>query len=160
MDESLAFPPPPRFRVVPAKLLEVNRLIINNQLKRLTQGGKVSFTHIIGYAIVRALGRCPNSTSYAEIDGKPHVVQHEHVNLGLAVDIERPDGERVLLVPNIKAADEMDFKAFWLAYEELVDRARNNKLGVDDFAGTTATLTNPGTIGTVQSVPRLMPGRV
>jgi multifunctional 2-oxoglutarate metabolism enzyme len=160
MDESLAVPTATSFRVVPAKLLEVNRLILNNQLRRLTSGGKVSFTHLIGYAVVRALRERPElSVSYAEFDGQPHVVQHPHVNFGLAIDIERSSGERVLLVPNIKGADEMDFKTFWVAYEDLVARTRNNKLSPDDFAGTTASLTNPGTIGTVQSVPRLMAGQ-
>ncbi len=160
MDESLAVPTATSFRVVPAKLLEVNRLILNNQLGRLPAGGKVSFTHLIGYAVVRALRESPSlSVSYAEVDGQPHVVQHPHVNFGLAIDIERGTGERVLLVPNIKGADGMDFKEFWVAYEDLVDRARSNKLSPDDFAGTTASLTNPGTIGTVQSVPRLMAGQ-
>ena len=158
MEESLAVPTATSFRTMPSKLLEVNRLILNNQLKRLAGGGKVSFTHLIGYAVARALGELTAlNVSYAEIDGKPHVVEHPHVNLGLAIDVERADGTRVLLVPNIKAAETFDFKTFWEEYELVVTRARNNKLSPDDFAGTTATLTNPGTIGTVQSVPRLMP---
>jgi len=158
MDESLAVPTATSVRDMPAKLLEVNRLIINNQLRRLTQGGKVSFTHIIGYAVVRALAEDPAmNVSYAEVDGKPFVVAHPSVNLGLAVDVGRPDGTRVLLVPNIRGAETHDFKSFWLAYEDVINKARNNRLKPDDFAGTTATLTNPGTIGTVQSVPRLMP---
>jgi multifunctional 2-oxoglutarate metabolism enzyme len=160
MDESLDVPTATSFRVVPSKLLEVNRLIVNNQLKRRISGGKISFTHLIGYAVVRAIREMPSlNVSYASIDGDPHIVHHEHINFGLAIDIERGSGERVLLVPNVKAADEMDFKNFWLAYEDLVDRTRNNKLGPDDFAGTTVTLTNPGTIGTIQSVPRLMSGQ-
>jgi 2-oxoglutarate dehydrogenase E1 component len=160
MDESLSVPTATSFRVVPSKLLEVNRLILNNQLKRLTTGGRVSFTHLIGFAVVRALRELPSlGVSYAEFDGEPYVVDHDHVNFGLAIDLERSTGERVLLVPNIKGAEEMDFKSFWFAYEDLVERTRNNKLGPDDFAGTTATLTNPGTIGTIQSVPRLMPGQ-
>ncbi|MEX2279540.1 MAG: multifunctional oxoglutarate decarboxylase/oxoglutarate dehydrogenase thiamine pyrophosphate-binding subunit/dihydrolipoyllysine-residue succinyltransferase subunit [Acidimicrobiia bacterium] len=160
MDESLSVPTATSFRVVPSKLLEVNRLILNNQLKRLTSGGKVSFTHLIGYALVRAVRESPSlNVSYAEVDGDAYVVQHEHVNFGLAIDIERGSGERVLLVPNIKAAEEMDFRAFWIAYEDLVDRTRNNKLSPDDFAHTTVSLTNPGTIGTIQSVPRLMAGQ-
>jgi multifunctional 2-oxoglutarate metabolism enzyme len=159
MDESLGVPTATSFRVVPSKLLEVNRLILNNQLKRVPLGGRVSFTHLIGFAVVRALRENPSlSVSYAEFGGEPHTVQHDHVNFGLAIDIER-NGERVLLVPNIKAADTMDFRTFWRSYENLVDKTRNNKLGPDDFAGTTATLTNPGTIGTVQSVPRLMVGQ-
>jgi|FLYL01.1.fsa_nt_gi 2-oxoglutarate dehydrogenase E1 component len=159
MDESLAVPTATSVRTVPAKLLEVNRLIINNQLARLTQGGKVSFTHLIGWAVVRALREMPEmNVSYAEIDGRPHLLRHPHVNLGLAVDLER-DGERILVVPNIKQADTLDFKSFWLEYEDVIHRARSNRLTPDDFAGTTVTITNPGTLGTVQSVPRLMPGQ-
>ncbi len=158
MDESLAVPTATSFRNIPAKLLEVNRLIINNQLGRLTEGGKVSFTHLIGWAIARAFREnMALNVSYSDIDGQPHVVHHPSINLGLAVDLERPDGTRVLLVPNVKGVEKLDFKSFWLAYEELIRRARSNKLSPDDFAGTTVTLTNPGTIGTVQSVPRLMP---
>lgn len=158
MDESLAVPTATSVRTMPAKLLEVNRLILNNQLKRIPEGGKVSFTHLIGWAVVRAMSDYPAmNVSFTEIDGVPYIVRHPQVNLGLAIDMERPDGSRVLLVPNLKGADQMDFRRFWLEYERIVDRTRNNKLTPDDFAGTTATLTNPGTIGTVQSVPRLMP---
>jgi 2-oxoglutarate dehydrogenase E1 component len=159
MDESLTVPTATSVRAVPSKLLEVNRLIINNQLKRL-HGGKVSFTHLIGWAVARALAGMPSMrVSYTEIDGKPYIVEHEHVNLGLAVDLPRPDGTRVLVVPNIKATDTMDFKSFWMAYEDVILRTRNSKLTPDDYAGTTVSLTNPGTIGTVQSVPRLMEGQ-
>jgi 2-oxoglutarate dehydrogenase E1 component len=158
MDESLNVPTATSMRTVPAKLLEVNRLIVNNQLKRLTQGGKISFTHLIGYAVVRALRDLPElNVGYAEFDGKPYVVHHDGVNLGLAVDVQRPDGSRVLLVPNVKHAERLGFKEFWLAYEEIVQKARSNRLSPDDFASTTVSLTNPGTIGTGQSVPRLMP---
>ena len=157
MDESLSVPTATSVRSVPSKLLEVNRVIINNQLRRL-HGGKISFTHLIGWAVVKALGDVPAmNVSYSEIDGKPYLVEHDHVNLGLAVDLPRPDGQRVLVVPNIKRTDEMNFKSFWLAYEDLILRARNNKLTMDDYADTTVSLTNPGTIGTIQSVPRLMP---
>ena len=99
------------------------------------------------------------NASYAEVDGKPSLVKPEHVNLGLAIDLTKPDGTRQLLVPCIKGADTMDFAQFWSAYEDLVRRARAGKLTVDDFAGTTISLTNPGTIGTVHSVPRLMQGQ-
>jgi 2-oxoglutarate dehydrogenase E1 component len=127
-------------------------------LKRLTQGGKVSFTHLIGWAIVKALTEAPDlNVAFAEIDGKPHIVRYPHIVLGLAIDMERKDGSRGLVVPNIKSAETLDFKQFWVMYEELVHKARGNRLSPDDFAGTTATLTNPGTIGTIQSVPRLMP---
>jgi 2-oxoglutarate dehydrogenase E1 component len=158
MEASLAVPTATSVRTMPAKLLEVNRLILNNQLRRLARGGKVSFTHLIGWAVVRALREMPEmNVAYTEIDGKPHVVRYPHINLGLAVDLERPDGSRVLVVPSVKQADTLDFGGFWAAYEDLIHKARTNRLTPDDFAGTTATLTNPGTIGTVQSVPRLMP---
>jgi 2-oxoglutarate dehydrogenase E1 component len=159
MEASLGVPTATSFRVVPARLLEVNRKILNNQLSR-TRGGKVSFTHLIGYAIVQALKDVPAlNAAYQAVDGKPTVTRHQHVGLGLAVDVEKSDGSRTLLVPCIKQADTLDFKGFWAAYEELIRKVRTNKIGPDDFAGTTVSLTNPGTIGTVQSVPRLMPGQ-
>ena len=96
--------------------------------------------------------------AYAEVDGKPVLVQPEHVNLGLAIDLRKSDGSRQLLVPSIKAAEAMDFRQFWMAYEDVVRKARTGKLTVEDFAGTTISLTNPGTIGTEHSVPRLMAG--
>ena len=159
MEASLGVPTATSFRVVPAKLLEVNRKVINGYLGR-TRGGKVSFTHLIGYAIVQALEAMPvMNTAYAEIDGKPGVIRHPHVGLGLAVDVEKSDGSHMLLVPCIKDADTFDFAQFLAAYEDLIRKVKSNKIGVDDFAGTTVSLTNPGTIGTVQSVPRLMPGQ-
>jgi 2-oxoglutarate dehydrogenase E1 component len=161
MTASLDVPTATSFREVPAKLLEVNRKVINGYLGR-TRGGKVSFTHLIGYAVVRAIAdHLPvmNSSFATDADGKPQVVRNPHVNLGLAVDHERSDGTRTLLVPVIKAADALDFRGFWGAYEELIRKVRSNKLSPDDFAGTTVSLTNPGTIGTRQSVPRLMPGQ-
>jgi len=161
MEASLGVPTATSVRVVPAKLLEVNRTIINNQLRRTT-GGKVSFTHLIGFAVVQALGAVPamNAAFVADADGKgtPGVLRHEHVGLGLAVDVEKSGG-RTLLVPCIADADTRDFKGFVAAYEDLVRKIHTNKIAPDDFAGTTVTLTNPGTIGTVQSVPRLMPGQ-
>ncbi len=161
MEASLGVPTATSFRVVPAKLLEVNRSVINGYLAR-TRGGKVSFTHLIGYAVVRAIAddvRVMNSTFVEGPDGKPRVVHHEHVNLGLAVDVEKSDGSHTLVVPVVKSADEMSFAEFVAAYEDLIRKVRTNKLGPDDYKGATITLTNPGTIGTVQSVPRLMPGQ-
>ena len=158
MEESRELPTATSVRTFPAKLLEVNRKILNNQLARLTDGGKVSFTHVIGWAVVKALSeRSAMNRAYKEVEGKPHVVVFDRINLGLAMDLERKDGSRTLLVPNIKAVDTMTFRDYWLAYEDVVRRARAGKITPDDFAGTTATLTNPGTVGTVQSVPRLMP---
>jgi 2-oxoglutarate dehydrogenase E1 component len=161
MEASLEVPTATSFREVPAKLLEVNRRIINGYLGR-TRGGKVSFTHLIGYAIVRAVADAVpvmNSTYLEGPDGKPRVVRNDTVGLGLAVDVEKRDGSRSLLVPVIRDADTLDFRGFWGAYEDIIRKVRSNKLTVDDFAGATVTLTNPGTIGTVQSVPRLMPGQ-
>ena len=159
MEASLDVPTATSVRALPAKLLIDNRLVINNQLTR-SRGGKVSFTHLIGYAVVQALASMQDmNVSYTTLKGKPAVQQHSAVNLGLAIDLAKPDGSRQLLVPSIKGADTMDFATFWATYEELVRKARTGGLGVDDFAGTTATLTNPGTIGTVHSVPRLMPGQ-
>jgi 2-oxoglutarate dehydrogenase E1 component len=159
MEASLRVPTATSVRAVPAKLLIDNRIVINNHLAR-GRGGKVSFTHLIGYAIIKALAAAPEmNDSYVEIDGKPVLIKPEHVNLGLAIDVRKEDGSRQLLVPNIKAAEQMDFRQFWLAYEDAVRKTRNGKLTVADFAGTTISLTNPGTIGTVQSVPRLMPGQ-
>jgi len=159
MDASLTVPTATSVRVIPAKLLIDNRIVINNHLAR-GRGGKVSFTHLIGYAIIKALRSLPSMNySYAEVDGKPTLVKPEHVGLGLAIDVKKSNGERQLLVPSIKGAEDMDFRQFWMGYEEVVRKARAGKLGVDDFAGTTISLTNPGTIGTVHSVPRLMPGQ-
>ncbi|MCB1015613.1 MAG: multifunctional oxoglutarate decarboxylase/oxoglutarate dehydrogenase thiamine pyrophosphate-binding subunit/dihydrolipoyllysine-residue succinyltransferase subunit [Acidimicrobiales bacterium] len=161
MEASLAVPTATSFREVPARLLEVNRQVINGYLGR-TRGGKVSFTHLIGYAVVRAVADTmpAMNSSYVEgADGKPQVIRHEHVGLGLAVDVEKSDGSRTLLVPCIRDADTLDFQEFHAAYEELIRKVRTNKLSPDDFAGVTVTLTNPGTIGTKQSVPRLMPGQ-
>jgi len=159
MEASLAMPTATSVRAVPAKLLIDNRIVINNHLAR-GRGGKISFTHLIGYAIVKALAGAPElNDSFTQVDGKPVLVTPEHVNLGLAIDVRKADGARQLLVPNIKAAEQMDFRQFWLSYEEVVRKARGGKLTVEDFAGTTISLTNPGTIGTVHSVPRLMPGQ-
>jgi len=159
MAASLEVPTATSVRAVPAKLLIDNRIVINNHLKR-GRGGKVSFTHLIGFAVVRALAAAPAmNDSFAEEDGRPALIRPDHVNLGLAIDVRKDDGTRQLLVPNIKAAQTLNFRQFWMAYEDVVRKARTGKLAVDDFAGTTISLTNPGTIGTEHSVPRLMPGQ-
>jgi 2-oxoglutarate dehydrogenase E1 component len=159
MESSLTVPTATSVRVVPAKLLEVNRQILNNQLAR-TGAGKVSFTHLIAYAVVRALGDFPGlNAAYTSDGGQPAIVRHEHVNLGLAVDVQKRDGTHSLLVPNVKEADALDFAGFWRAYEDLIVKVRSGKVSPDDFAGTTCSITNPGMIGTVHSVPRLMAGQ-
>jgi 2-oxoglutarate decarboxylase len=160
MQASLEIPTATSVRAVPAKLIADNRIIINNHLRR-ARGGKVSFTHIIGFAVVRALHDFPemNNSFALTAEGKPAVVTPEHVNFGLAIDLPGKDGGRSLVVAAIKAAEQMDFAAFWGAYEDIIRRARANKLTADDFAGSTISLTNPGTIGTNHSVPRLMQGQ-
>ncbi len=144
---------------MPVKLLWDNRTVINNHLAR-ARGGKVSFTHLIGYALVKAVRSMPEmNVGFDVVDGKPNLITPAHINLGLAIDVQKSDGTRQLLVPSIKAAETMDFAGFWTAYEEVVRKARDNKLTVEDFQGTTISLTNPGGIGTSHSVPRLMKGQ-
>ncbi|MGI8808664.1 MAG: multifunctional oxoglutarate decarboxylase/oxoglutarate dehydrogenase thiamine pyrophosphate-binding subunit/dihydrolipoyllysine-residue succinyltransferase subunit [Acidimicrobiales bacterium] len=160
MEASLAVPTATSARVVPARLLEVNRKVLNGHLSRIG-GNKVSFTHIIGFAVIRALDAVPAMRAvYAEDEsGQGGVSTPSHVGLGLAIDVARSDGSRTLLVPCIAKADTLEFAPFHAAYEDVVRRVRSNKIGADDFAGVTMTLTNPGTLGTVSSVPRLMPGQ-
>jgi multifunctional 2-oxoglutarate metabolism enzyme len=159
MDASLSVPTATSVRAVPAKLLSDNRIVINNHLAR-GRGGKVSFTHLIGWALVKALATHPEmNNSYAVAGGKPVLVSPEHVNLGIAIDLVKRDGSRTLVVPSVKATEGMDFRGFWLAYEDIVRRARRNELTMDDYAGTTISLTNPGGIGTVHSQPRLLSGQ-
>jgi len=159
MEASLTVPTATSVRAVPAKLLIDNRVVINNHLAR-SRGGKVSFTHLIGYAIVKALALMPQmNKGFSEVGGKPALITPAHINLGLAIDIAKADGSRTLLVPSIKSTEAMDFAHFWTAYEDVVRKARTNKLTVEDFKGTTISLTNPGGIGTVHSVPRLMSGQ-
>ena len=159
MEGSLSVPTATSVRVVPAKLLIDNRTVINNHLKR-GRGGKVSFTHLIGYAMVKAARAMPEMNSFfTELEGKPAVGHPEHLNLGIAIDLAKPDGSRQLLVPSIKGCEDLDFAQFWSAYEDMVRKARGGALTVEDFAGTTLSLTNPGTIGTVHSVPRLVQGQ-
>lgn len=159
MEASLEVPTATSVRAVPAKLMVDNRIVINNHLAR-GRGGKISFTHLIGFAMVEALAEMPAmNASYILADEKPSILTPAHVNVGIAIDLAKPDGTRQLLVPSIKKCETLDFAGFWTAYEDVVRRARGNKLTVDDFAGTTISLTNPGTIGTVHSVPRLMQGQ-
>jgi 2-oxoglutarate decarboxylase len=159
MSASLDVPTATSVRAFPAKLMIDNRIVINNHLKR-TRGGKISFTHLLGYAIVRAVNKFPNmNRHFAEIDGKPNAVTPAHTNLGLAIDLQGKDGNRQLVVAAIKKTETMRFGQFIAAYEDIVRRARDGKLTAEDFSGVTISLTNPGTIGTVHSVPRLMRGQ-
>jgi len=156
MDESLEVPTATSVRSLPMKMLIEDRAIINRHLKQRNEP-KSSFTHYIAWAIIKALEEYPNmNNSFIYKDGEPHKVIPDQVNLGLAIDVQNKDGSRNLLVPNIKGVDKMNFKEFLYAYSDLVDKARNGNLEISDFQGTTLTLTNPGMIGTVQSVPRLM----
>jgi len=157
MEASLGVPTATSIRNIPVKVLEENRRVINNHLA-LTGQTKSSFTHIIAWAIVKALKAHPRMNSaFTTQDGNPARIDREDVNLGIAIDIERKDGSRSLLVPNVKRAQALDFAGFLKAYNDVVRKARNSTLEISDFEGTTISLTNPGTIGTVASVPRLMP---
>lgn len=156
MNASLEVPTATSVRAIPVKAMIDNRIVVNNHLAR-TRGGKISFTHILGYAIVQAIKAYPNMNNhFAEIDGKPNVVTPAHTNLGLAIDLVGKNGQRSLVVAGIKNCETMGFAEFYAAYQDIVRRARDGKLGAEDFAGVTISLTNPGTIGTVHSVPRLM----
>ncbi len=161
MEASLEVPTATSFREIPAKLLEINRKVLNNHLQRIN-GGKTSFTHYIGYAIVRAIADEVPSLNYTyatDSQDKPRLLRNVDINLGIAVDQQKPDGSRSLIVPVIKKCQDMNFAEFVAAYEAVIKKVRSGKIGVDDLTGATVTLTNPGTIGTVQSVPRLMPGQ-
>jgi len=158
MTASLDLPTATSVRSVPTKVLLENRAILNDHL-RVRALGKASFTHLIAFALVRGLSENPRvQSAFEEREGKPYRLVPKHVNLGLAIDVPTSSG-RSLVVPNIKAAEELDFAQFHNAYEDLVRRGRDGKLTADDFRGTTVTLTNPGGFGTHLSVPRLMPGQ-
>jgi 2-oxoglutarate dehydrogenase E1 component len=159
MEASLTVPTATSVRAIPAKLMIDNRTVINNHLAR-GRGGKVSFTHLIGYAMIKALRAMPEmNVFFTEEEGKPVLGRPEHINLGIAIDLAKPDGTRQLLVPSIKGCDQLDFAQFWASYEETVRKARSGTLTLEDYAGTTVSLTNPGTLGTVHSVPRLVQGQ-
>ena len=159
MESSLAIPTATSLRTISVKLLEENRRIINHHLKRLNRG-KISFSHIVAYAIVKALKGFPSlNNSYTTINNKPHLLTKEYINLGIAVDLIKKNGDRSLIVPNIKKAGQKDFAEFCAAYDGMVSKSRRGKIEPDDFQGTTISLTNPGGIGTVSSIPRLMNGQ-
>lgn len=159
MNNSLSIPTATTFRTIPVKVLEENRIIINDYLKK-KNAGKVSYTHIIGWAIIKGLEFVPvMNNAYTIINGDPNIIRKQNVNLGLAIDLEKKDGSRSLIVPNIKKANELTFKQYFDAYDDIIRRARSNKIEISDFQGTTISLTNPGTLGTSASMPRLMVGQ-
>ena len=158
MDESLSIPTATSQRQIPAKILIEHRAVVNSHLER-TVGGKVSFTHLIGYAIVEALCEMPQmNVRYTMQDGKAAVEELAHVGFGLAIDIHH-GGERRLVVPVIHDADTLTFTQFVDAYHDIIVRAKKGELSAEDYQGATVTLTNPGTLGTTASVPRLMNGQ-
>ena len=159
MEASLSVPTATSNRRVPVKLLDENRRIINEHLQE-TGRGKASYTHLVAWAIVRALDKFPQlNDGFAEVDAKPARLRRESVSLGIAIDLAKKDGTRSLLVPNIRRANQLTFSQFLEAYDDVVKRAREGKLQIPDFQGTTISLTNPGTLGTVASTPRLMAGQ-
>ncbi|MEP6741636.1 MAG: multifunctional oxoglutarate decarboxylase/oxoglutarate dehydrogenase thiamine pyrophosphate-binding subunit/dihydrolipoyllysine-residue succinyltransferase subunit [bacterium] len=159
MDASLAVPTATSQRRIPVKLLDENRRIINQYLQE-NDRGKVSYTHLIAWALLRALDEFPQlNDGYEVVDGAPARLRRAQINLGVAIDLTKKDGTRTLLVPNIKDAGKLRFREFLAAYDDVIKRARDGKLQIGDFQGTTISLTNPGTIGTVASTPRLMVGQ-
>ncbi len=161
MEKSLTIPTATSFRTIEVPILEARRGQLNEALKAQGRSDlKVSFTHLVAFALVRAAREMPTfSAGFARVEGEPHKVVREGVNLGLAVDVERSDGSRFLLVPVIRGAHRLDFPGFRTAYEDLVAKTRSGGLSVDDLADATITLTNPGGVGTMASVPRLMTGQ-
>ncbi|MDW7996938.1 MAG: multifunctional oxoglutarate decarboxylase/oxoglutarate dehydrogenase thiamine pyrophosphate-binding subunit/dihydrolipoyllysine-residue succinyltransferase subunit [Bacteroidota bacterium] len=159
MERSLLVPTATSFRVVPIKLLEENRWLANRYLQRRGQP-KLSFTHLLAWAVLQGLKRYPHlNDACATIGGKLYRVRRRRINLGIAVDVVRKDGSRSLVVPNIQDAQSLTFSEFVIRYEELVQRARAGRLTVEDLAGATVSITNPGTLGTLMSVPRLLEGQ-
>ena len=159
MSASLSIPLATSQRTIAVKVMDENRRIIN-QHRTLLHHSKVSYTHLLGWAIIRALDELPAlNHAYAEKDGQPYRIAHPQINLGIAIDVAGKDGARSLMVPNIKNAGALDFHEYVAAFDDLVARARSSRLTPADFQGTTISLTNPGTVGTMASSPRLMPGQ-
>jgi 2-oxoglutarate dehydrogenase E1 component len=158
MDESRAVPTATSFRTIAVDTLDAKRKAINAVLKE--RGLKVSFTHLVAWAIVAATKDFPVMVrTFAERDGKPFAIEGGPINLGIAVDVEKKDGSHSLMVPAIKGSESLDFDGFHSSFEELIAKTRENKLTADDFQGTNISLTNPGGVGTVASVPRLLSGQ-
>ena len=158
MNETRSIPTATSFRTLAVDTLDAKRKALNGVLKE--RGMKVSFTHLIAWAIVRAANEWPTmARAYTEKDGKPVVIEPGGVGLGIAVDVERKGGCAACWCPAIKGADQLDFAGFHSYYEDLITKTRENKLTADDFQGANITLTNPGGLGTIASVPRLMAGQ-
>ncbi len=159
MEASLQIPTATSVRTLPVRTLEENRRLLNKHRETVGQS-KVSFTHLVAWAILRTLDSFPRmNDAFAEVDAEPHRIQRDEVRLGIAVDVQKKDGSRTLLVPNLKGAQTLGFAEFLKAFDELVARSRKGTISPDDFMGTTVSLTNPGTVGTTSSAPRLMPGQ-
>ncbi len=159
MEASLALPTATSLRIIPVRVLDENRSLLNKYLGSRSRG-KVSYTHIIAWAVVKALKKYPNiNASFARVEGLAYRDEKSQINIGIAVDTARKDGSRSLLVPNIKNAEQMNFADFVAAYDSIIEKARKSALDPSDFQSTSITLTNPGTVGTVSSTPRLMPGQ-
>jgi 2-oxoglutarate dehydrogenase E1 component len=160
MDESRSIPTATTFRTIPVGTLDTRRRQINEALAAAGRSEKLSFTHLVAWAIVKAAERSPvMTTAFQEMDGKPHKVERTSVDIGLAVDVERKDGSRSLMVPVVRRAEALGFRGFVDAYDDLVKRTRSGNVQPDELRGASITLTNPGGFGTVASVPRLMPGQ-
>ena len=159
MEASLSVPTATSVREIPVRALEENRALVNRH-RAATSSSKISFTHIIAWAMLKALDTFPRlNDAYAEMDGMPHRIHRGDVRLGVAVDVQKKDGTRTLLVPNIRGANLLNFPEFLAKFDDLVARSRRSALLPDDFMGTTISLTNPGTVGTTASAARLMPGQ-
>jgi len=159
MEASLSVPTATSQRRIPVKLLDENRILINKHLQE-NYRGKASYTHLIAWALLRALDEFPQlNDGFDVVDGNPARLRRSNINLGIAIDLTKKDGTRTLLVPNIKGANKLRFSKFLEAYDDVVKRAREGKLQISDFQGTTLSLTNPGTLGTAASTPRLMAGQ-
>jgi 2-oxoglutarate dehydrogenase E1 component len=159
MEASLSIPTATSQRVFPVKTMEENRRVIN-QHRELKSQSKVSFTHLVAWAVVKTLKKYPvMNDAYGEVDGRPVRIRKDYINFGVAVDVTKKDGSRSLLVPNIRNVQAMNFSEFLAAFDQLINKARKGTLEPDAYAQTTISLTNPGTLGTTASAPRLMPGQ-
>ena len=159
MSASLTVPTATSQRTMPIKVMDENRRTIN-QFRSLQGHSKISYTHLVAWAIVRSIEKNPAlNDAFSETGGEAFRIKRGHVNIGLAVDVAGKDGARTLRVPSIKKSEAMNFAEFLAAYDDIVARARNNKLTMADYDGTTISLTNPGTVGTAGSIARLMPGQ-